>query len=417
MTPHEYLRRFRFDRGLLTGASVQKEPLRAEPGDLVGVVLLGLGGPAAPDEVAPFLYSRLMDPAEVDLRGPRTLRNRIARILARRHGRAFTKAFELIGGTSPLRRHATEQAYALERHLNARSEAATGVRFRTYVAMRHGEPSMEKAQRQMKADGVTKVVLLPLQPHFATSTTGSGLSHWTAALGSDPLPTSFVPEYATHPKLVRALSERIEEALQRFPFDVRPTAQLLFVAQGVPRRHLSQFNDPSCCHVEATVRAVLAERGETGRPTRIAYQRPLGVGRVRGLSVSDAIGDLAEEGASALLVVPVSYISDRIETAFDLDVTARAEADRAGIAHFEVSSGLNCHPLLVEALAEAVAAHVRPRREGEGVSADVPPAPAKPRSGPASVRTCSACGRATPTRDWPTTAPAEPAPTEQRSAA
>lgn len=418
MTPHEYLRRFRSDRGLLTGASLNQSALRAEPGDLVGVALLGLGGPSEPSEVTPFLYSRLMDPGEVDLRVPRVLRGRLAAFLARRKGRALSTAFELIGGTSPLRRHAMEQACVLERLLNARFGAVTGARFRTYVAMRHGEPSMEAAQQQMRADGVTKVVLLPLQPHFAASTTGSSLSHWTAALRGAPLPTTLVAEYATHPKLVRALSERIDEGLQRFPHEVRPTVQLLFAAQGVPGRHFALYGDPHCCHVEATVRAVLADRGEAGRAVQVAYQPPLGAGPSRGLTVSEAIGDLAADGTAALLVVPVSYISDRIETAFDLDVTARAEADEAGVSYFEVSSGLNCHPLLIEALAEAVAAHVDPAHEGrgDGVASDVPVA-AERRLGPASVQTCTLCGRATATRDWPTSTPTgAPAP-EQRSAA
>lgn len=418
MTPHEYLRRFQSDRTLLTGASLNQGEVAVEAGDVVGVVLLGLGGPSTPEEVTPFLYSRLMDPAEVDLRVPRAVRHRVAAFMARRKGAALSKAFELIGGSSPLRRHAVEQAVALERVLNARYGALTQARFRTYVAMRHGEPSMEAAQRQMRADGVNKAVLLPLQPHFAASTTGSSLSHWTAALRGEPLPTALVSEYATHPKLVCALRERIDEALQRFPHEARASAQVLFVAQGVPRRHLAQFGDPYCCHVEATARAVLEDAGEPGRALRIAYQRPLGAGRGRGLSVADAIEDLAEEGATALLVVPISYISDRIETAFGLDVTGRAMADEAGITHYEVSSGLNCHPLLIEALAEAVGTHVRPLRhgQGDGQTADAALSPPAPRSGAPSGRTCSVCGRATPTREWPPEPAPTPVPT-RRSAA
>ena len=402
MSPYAYLRWFRPDRRLLTGGTFDPAPLAVETEDVVGVVLLGLGGPSAPDEAVPFLFSRLMDPAEADLRLPRVLRSRVASVLARRRGRTLRKAFELIGGSSPLRRHASEQAIALERRLNDRYGAATGARYRTYVAMRHGAPSMEDAQRQMAEDGVTKTVLLPLQPQFAASMTGSALAHWTASLGGrESLPTALVSEYATHPKLVRALSERVEEGLQRFPREVRSSVQILFAAQGTPRRHLSQYDDPYCCHVEATVQAVLADRNETGRPVQIAYRRPLGGGEPRGLSLADALADLATDGSTSLMVVPVSYLSDRIETAFDLDVTARSEAADAGVTDFEVTGGLNCHPLLIDALAEAVAGRLLPSTfQGDGFASEAP-APAAPRSRPASVRACSVCGRSTATRSWP----------------
>lgn len=416
MTPQAYLRSFQPDRRLLTGAMYDAAPLRIEPGDTVGVVLLGLGGPAAPDEVVPFLFSRLMDPAEADLRVPRSLRSRVAAVLARRRGRGLRQAFELIGGSSPLCRHAAEQAAALERRLNDRYGAAIDARFRTYVAMRHGRPSMEEAQRRMEEDGVTKAVLLPLQPQFAASTTGSSLAHWAAALGgSEPVPTALVPEYATHPKLVRALSERVEEGLQRFPHEARPSVQILFAAQGVPRRHLAQYDDPYCCHVEATVHAVLSDRGEAGRPVQIAYRRPLGGGQPRGLSLADALADLSTDGSTSLLVVPVAYLSDRIETTFDLDVTARAEAEKAGVTDFEVTGGLNCHPLLVDALAEAVAGRLTPSAfAGDGFASGLPALASTERS--ASVRPCSVCGRATPTASWPVVAE-DPHIPQTRSAA
>lgn len=417
MTPQAYLRWFRPDRRLLTGATVNTAPLNIQREDVVGVVLLGLGGPSEPDEAVPFLYSRLMDPAEADLRVPRLLRSRAASVLAHRWGKKLRQAFELIGGSSPLCRHAEEQATSLERRLNERYGAATGARFRTYVAMRHGAPSMEEAQRRMTADGVTKVVLLPLQPQFAASTTGSAISHWTAALGDrEALPTALVAEYATHPKLVRALGERVEEGLQRFPREVRSSVQILFAAQGTPRRHLAQYDDPYCCQVEATVRAVLADRGESGRAVQIAYRRPLGGGQPRGLSLADALADLSTDGSAALLVVPVSYLSDRIESAFDLDVTARAEAAAAGVTDFEVTGGLNDHALLTDALAEVVADRLLPTAyQGDGFASGEPTIS---RPGPASVRACSVCGRAAATRVWPTE-PEDPQTEsiEQRSAA
>ncbi|WP_420457162.1 ferrochelatase [Rubrivirga sp.] len=400
MTPLAYLRTFRPDRAVLTGAAYDRGAVAVSKGDVVGVVMMELGGPLRPDEVEPFLESRLLDPVEVDLPVPRALRPRAARFLARRRGQELRRSFEMIGGCSPLRRHVSEQADVLQRRLNGRFGPATGATFRTYVAMRHGDPSMETARRRMAEDGVTKVVLLPLQPHFSASMAGSALSYWRAH-GTVEAPTALVAEYATHPKLVGALNERVDEGLQRFPREVRDRVQILFAAHGALRRHLHKLDDPYCCHVQATVRTVLAARTD-GRASTVAFLPPLGSGRALGTRLGDAVADLADDGASALLVVPISFLSDRVDTAYDLDVTARAVAAKDGISHFEVTNGLNGHPLVIDALAECVATHIEPDAlaGGDGLlaSADGPDLVAT--AVKARVPACPVCDRSVPTRTW-----------------
>jgi ferrochelatase len=266
----------------------------------------------------------------------------------------------------------------------------------------------------MAADGVTKAVLLPLRPHYSTTTTGSALAFWRALDAEEGVPPwaeTLVPEYAAHPRLIRAISERIDEGLQRFPRPVRDRVQILFVAPGAPRRHLSQHGDRYCCHLQATVRAVSKERQEPGRGSRLAFLSPLGTGRALGPSVADAIEDLADAGAGGLLVVPISFVSDRVEAAFDLDVTARAKAAALGITDFEVTSGLNCHPLLIEAFAECVGANLQfGMAAGNGLA--VPPVPGVRAVG----GTCPVCERPVRVAAWP----ASPTPVTgagQRSAA
>lgn len=400
MSPLAYLRTVRPDRADLTGESFDQGTVRVVPGDVVGVVMMELGGPLRPDEVVPFLQSRLMDPVEVELRVPRVFRPRAARHLARRLGRELQRSFEMIGGVSPLRRHVSEQAGVLQRRLNDRFGETTGATFRTYVAMRHGDPSMARARERMVEDGVTKVILLPLQPHFSAAMAGSALSYWRAH-GPVEAPTALVSEYATHPKLVRALNERIDEGLQRFSRDVRDRVQILFAAHGASRRHLHKLDDPYCCHVHATVRAVLADRSDE-RASAVAFLPPLGSGRALGDRISDALADFSSAGTQAVLVVPISFLSDRIDTAFDLDVTARRLAEKEGISHFEVTSGLNCHPLLVDALAECVAIHVEPDTLGGGDGVLDPDA--FPDLAPTAVRPravkCPVCERSISTRVW-----------------
>jgi ferrochelatase len=420
MNPQAFLQRYHPDHDLLTGASFEQGPVPVGRGDVVGVVLMGLGGPAHPEEVVPFLYGRLMDPAEVDLPVPRWARQRIARALAYRRGRALARSFEMIGGASPLRRHAFEQAEALGHRLEARYGAPTGTAFKTYVAMRHGDPSMEEARTQMAADGVTRAVLLPLRPHFSSATTGSALAYWRALdaeLGVPPWAETLVPEYAAHPRLVRALAERIDEGLQRFPRTVRGRVQILFAAPGAPRRHLVQHDDPYCCHLQATVRAVVAARGEPDRRSHLAFLSPLGSGRALGPSVADVVDDLADAGAPGVLVVPVSFVSDRVEAAFDLDVTARARAAAAGLTDFEVTSGLNCHPLFVEALADCVGTRLRPTALADGAGRAARPAVSLDRS-TSTGPPCPVCGRPVRVSAWAAPVPGvEAPPLGQRPAA
>ena len=407
MTPLAYLRSYRPNRAVLTGKAYNQGTVRVSTGDVVGVVMMELGGPLQPDAVVPFLESRLLDPVEVDLRVPRVLRPRLAKMLARRQGQALRRSFEMIGGFSPLRRHVSEQAGVLERHLNERFGPTTGAIYRTYVAMRHGDPSMETTRRRMAEDGVTKVILLPLQPHFSASMAGSALSYWEAH-GTTSVPTALVSEYATHPKLIGAINERIDEGLQRFPREVRDRVQILFAAHGALKRHLQTLDDPYCCHVQATVRAVLDARTDD-RASTVAFLPPVGFGRSIGTRLGDAVADLGDEGASALLVVPISFLSDRVDTAYVLDVTARDVAAKEGISHFEVTSGLNCHPLLIDALAECVATHVEPDvlAGGDGLAGgDAPDLVST--SVRARVPACPSCHRHVATRTWRLDGPAFP---------
>jgi ferrochelatase len=340
---------------------------------------------------------------------PRALRDPLCRYLARKRARRVGKDYEQIGGSSPLNRHVRDQARAVERRLNQRFGPSTGASFKTYVAMRYWNPSSEAAAEQMQADGVTKVVLLPLYPQYGKTTTGSSLAFWKALEEAGEIcawPTSLVYEYAAHPKYVQALSERIDEGLQRFPRDVRDRVHLVFSAHGTPLVELKRRHDPYCCLVHATVQAVMDARGghDEGRAFHVAFQPPLRPAKGLGPSTPDQMERLAEEGHTAVLVIPVACVSDHVETAFELDIAVREHAQQVGIEHYEVTSGLNCHPLFVEALAECVAAQVAlpDLSRGDGAPDALPaPIPTLPRY-KAAERTvrCAQCTCVTEAHDW-----------------
>lgn len=367
MTPREFLSTYEFDRRMVTGGHFSSDPLTVEEGDTVGVVLLNLGGPEKRADVEPFLYNLFMDPAIIDLPVGGIFRHWLAKFIARTRSRSVEEDYEAIGGGSPINRLTREQAGSLEALLNERYGADTGVRFRTYIAMRYWHPFSEEAVHQMQEDGVDKVVLLPLYPQYSKTTTGASLVYWKALEEAGEMPqwpTTFVQEYAANPKYIQALSERIDEGLQRFEKRVRPGVQLVFSAHGTPLKEMKKRRDPYCCLVHSTVDQVMKLR-QHDRPYHVAFQSKVGPAEWLTPSTLDKLEELAEQGRQALLVVPVAFVTDHIETSFELDIEAREEAEEAGVRHFEVTSGLNSHPLFIAALAEATMAQVQPSQAPE----------------------------------------------------
>ncbi|HEX7069617.1 MAG TPA: ferrochelatase [Rhodothermales bacterium] len=414
MTPRQFLRKYRYDRRLVTGQYYASDPLKVERGEQVGVVLLNLGGPTKAEDVAPFLYNLFMDPVIIDMPVSRTLRDWISRFVAKTRSRKVVRDYEVIGGGSPINRLTREQAQTLERHLNARYGTPAGVAFRTYIAMRYWHPTSEEAADRMKADGIDKVVLLPLYPHYSKTTTGSSQVYWWMLEQEKEIPawpTTHVYEFAANPKYVQAISERIDEAIQRFPKEVRDDVHILFSAHGTPLREMKERRDPYCCLIHGTVDRVMAYR-ENDRPFSVSFQSKVGPAEWLTPSTIDKVQELAEQGVKALLVVPVAFVTDHIETAYELDVLVRQEADDAGLRHFEVTSGLNCHPLFIEALAEATVSQLelpvdvnvlRGGGNGDGSASDYPLRPLDQlprfRSAERTVR-CHQCEQITEARCW-----------------
>lgn len=355
MTPRQFLKKYSYDKRIVTGEYFSSDPLQVEKGETVGVVLLNLGGPNRREDVAPFLYNLFMDPAIIDIPVGGIFRHWLCRIIASRRSQHVGRDYEVIGGGSPINRLTREQARSLEERLTREYGQKAGVAFKTYMAMRYWHPFSEEAAEQMQRDGVDKVILLPLFPQYSKTTTGSGLVYWNALQEAGEIPswdTTYVAEYAANPKYVQAVSERIDEALQRFPKKVRGDTHLLFSAHGTPLKEMKERHDPYCCLIHSTVDRVMEQRAHD-HPYHVSFQSKVGPMEWLTPSTLDKVTQLANDGVGALVVIPIAFVTDHIETAFELDVELREEAEEAGIAHFEVTSGLNCHPLFIDALAEA----------------------------------------------------------------
>ncbi len=310
------------------------------------VVLLQLGGPDSLDDIEPFLKNMFRDPDLLGIQAPDWLISPFAAAFARWRAPKARPLYASIGGKSPIgeitRRQAELLAEALENDPPCH----------VTVGMRYGRPTIDDAIREVRRRACTKIVLLPLYPQYCVATTGSSVAEWhrrCAAAGLD-LPTGLVGPYFDHPRYLDALAGRIDAGLQSLP----PVANvhLIFSAHGIPVR-LVKRGDPYQSHIERTVELLIDRCGFDG-PHTLCYQSRIGPQKWLDPTLTAVLQELGRSGTEAVLVVPISFVSDHLETLSEIDIEAREDAKRWGIRHFATTEGLNEDPAFVEALADLV---------------------------------------------------------------
>jgi ferrochelatase len=314
----------------------------------IGVVLLNLGGPDSLDAVEPFLYNLFCDPDIIDFPGSFLFRKRLARMISTRRSPGVIEQYREIGGKSPLKDYTLKQAALLEKKLNERLPA------KVYVAMRYWRPSTDEALDAIERDGIKKVILLPLYPQFSKATTTSSLKEWESRLRSRDLNIeySLIEQYYDWPTFLDAWVERIHEGLERFPDDVRNDVNILFSAHGTPMKLVRQ-GDPYSHQIKETVEAIM-KRGSFSQLHTLCYQSKVGPMKWLTPSTPDTIAELALKGVKNMLLVPLAFASDHLETLYELGIEYRRQAKERGIIQYEVTEGLNDSPKFIQALAELV---------------------------------------------------------------
>jgi ferrochelatase len=256
------------------------------------------------------------------------------------------------GGKSPALGITREIARNLEQRLNEPG----GDWYRVYVGLRHWHPFIQETYAELLGDDPEQVIGLCLAPQQSSLSTGAyrkKVEEARASLQSD-CPVSYVASWHRHPKLIAAIVEHIRQALLSFPADVRAKVPVLFTAHSLPERIVA-MKDPYPDEVRGTVEAVTALLGDT--PTRFAYQSQGRSGeRWLGPTVETAIQNLAREGHRHVLVAPIGFLCDHVETLYDIDIELKQYAASRGI-HLERMAMLNASPAIVETLASVLAAH------------------------------------------------------------
>ena len=310
------------------------------------VVLFQLGGPDSLDAVEPFLHNLFSDPDIINFPFARLAREPLARLMARHRAGKVRRHYAEIGGRSPLIELTQAQAVALEAELAATLPA------QVLVAMRYWHPLTAEAVEAVRRGQFAQLVLLPLYPQYSRVTTGSSVNEWNRRFrvsGNHP-PVTLVERFYDHPHYLDAVVGQINRALGRFPAGAR--VHLLFSAHGIPESVI-HAGDPYQRETEETVRLV-RERGAWPLLASLCYQSKVGPGRWLGPMLNESLKALRTAGTARVLVVPISFVTEHIETLFEVDIEARGLAAKLGFDQFEMMPALNDSPVFIRALADLV---------------------------------------------------------------
>jgi protoporphyrin/coproporphyrin ferrochelatase len=306
------------------------------------VLLLQMGGPDSLDAVEPFLFNLFSDRDIIRI-GPAFLQPLVAKFIAKRRAPKVEGYYGEIGGKSPLRELTEAQARALEEEL--------GEGYRCFVAMRYWKPTTMEALAAIRREGISRILAVSLYPHYSRATTGSSVNELRRVLSQagGKFDVDYVDSFCSHPLYIDALAERVAQGLEGFHPLSEP--EILFSAHSLPQSYIDE-GDPYLAQIEETVRLVMERFSNV--PYHLAFQSRAGPVKWLEPSTEQKLEHLAERGVHNLLVVPLSFVSDHIETLYEIDVQYLELAYKLGIVNFKRAPSLNSSPTFIRCLADLV---------------------------------------------------------------
>lgn len=314
-----------------------------------GVLLLNLGGPDQLEDVRPFLFNLFSDPEIIRLPFP-WLQKPLAWFIATSRAKKSQENYRQIGGGSPLRRITEAQAQAIQDSLRQKGHDAS-----VYIGMRYWHPFTEEAIARIKRDRIEKLVILPLYPQFSISTSGSSFRLLEKIWQEDPalsqIEYTTVASWYNRPGYLQAMAQLIAQELDKFPNPDQ--VHIFFSAHGVPVSYVEEAGDPYQKEIEECTALIMQTLNRPNAHT-LAYQSRVGPVEWLKPYTEDAIAELGEQGVQDLAVVPISFVSEHIETLQEIDIEYRELAEESGIHHFQRVPALDTHPGFIEDLANLV---------------------------------------------------------------
>lgn len=306
------------------------------------VILLQMGGPDSLQSVEPFLYNLFSD-REIIKIGPAFLQPFIAKMIVKRRAPKSAENYRQIGGKSPLLELTEQQASSLEKHL--------GDNYRCFVAMRYWHPFATETLASIKKENIERIIALSLYPHYSRATSGSSFNDLNLAVerSKNTFKLSYIRHFYNHPLYIKALSEKVELALSAFSEPDR--VQIFFSAHSLPQSFIAD-GDPYLDHIQTTVKLVMNNFEHISH--HLAFQSRAGPVKWLEPSTGDKLKEIATAGYKDVIVVPLSFVSDHIETLHEIDIEYAEVAHQLGITNFRRIESLNSSPTFIQCLAELV---------------------------------------------------------------
>ena len=308
---------------------IHPSSLIPHPSDSIAVLLLAFGGPENLDAVEPFLRNVL-----------------IGRPITPELVERVKKRYELIGGKSPLPETTRNQARLLEERLNKTSS------FKVYIGMRHWRPFIKDTVKQIKEEGIKRIIAVPMAPQASKASTGGYIDAMNKALEevSGIIDVTVAEAWYKNLLYLQAVADTVKEALKEFPEERRMDVQVIFSAHSLPKRTVE--GDPYEMQLKETMDGILKIIGPVN--SYLAYQsKGQAPGEWLGPEVELVMEGLAKEGKKDVLIVPIGFVCDHVETLYDIDIVFKKKADELGM-NFKRAASLNDSPLFIEALADIV---------------------------------------------------------------
>ncbi len=313
-----------------------------------GVLLFNLGGPETLRDVKPFLYRLFSDPEIIRVKFS-PLRKALAYTIATVRRKTSEGYYRQIGGGSPLRRLTEDQARALAEEFKRRDKDVE-----TFVGMVTWRPFLAEAIDKIEKTNLESLVILPLFPQYSVTTTGAGFSILRQLIDKRPafkkIDVQWIRSWPDHPTYIESFEQLIRRELAKFgnPEGVH----LLFSAHSIPESYVRE-GDPYLDQTKMTMELVM-DRLDRKNPYQLSFQSKIGPVKWLEPFTNNVIVELGREGIDDVLVVPISFVSEHIETLYELDILFKKTAAGAGVENFRRVPALNSDPTFIRALAEIV---------------------------------------------------------------
>jgi len=318
----------------------------------IGIVLFQLGGPDSLEAVEPFLLNLFLDPDIIPMGPLGFLRNPLAKLISSRRSIPVAVKYGQIGRRSPIGLLTERQRRKVVQAVSPFVDAVA------VTAMRYWHPLTEDAVAALRQSGsFDEIILLPLYPHFSYATTLSSLKEWRRVWGPPEVgpPQKTISQFYNHPLYIQALVQRIGSMLRQFPDSSK--IHMIFSAHGLPMS-LVEKGDPYPKQIEETVRLTneLGVQQCSGWPeTRLlCYQSRVGPAKWLQPPFTATIERLGHEGVKEMLVVPISFVTEHIETLHEINIEGRADATKFGVERFRMMPAVGDSPLFITALRDLV---------------------------------------------------------------